>query len=112
MLGFEAIDAMSQAAEANPDAHFIFIDAALDSDVASSVGYRDSEGCYLVGALAALDCEVEDLIERHSHAIVIGRVREIRLGSNDAALLYWRGDYERLGWMAEEATTALGLRSA
>jgi flavin reductase (DIM6/NTAB) family NADH-FMN oxidoreductase RutF len=66
----------------------------------------------LAGALAALDCELEELIERHSHAIVIGRVREVRLGTNDAALLYWRGDYERLGWMAEEATTALGLRSA
>lgn len=65
----------------------------------------------LEGALAALDCELEELIERHSHAIVIGRVREIRLGPNDAALLYWRGDYERLGWMAEEARIALGLRS-
>lgn len=64
----------------------------------------------LDGALATLDCEVEELIERHSHAIVIGRVREIRLGGYDAALLYWRGDYERLGWMAEEARTALGLR--
>ena len=64
----------------------------------------------LEGALAALDCEVEELIERHSHAIVIGRVREVRLGGDDAALLYWRGDYERLGWMAEEARTALGLR--
>ncbi|UZF94148.1 flavin reductase family protein [Bosea sp. NBC_00550] len=65
----------------------------------------------LEGALAALDCELEELIERHSHAIVIGRVREVRFGRNDAALLYWRGDYERLGWMAEEARTALGLRS-
>lgn len=66
----------------------------------------------LEGALATLDCELEELIERHSHAIVIGRVREVRLGGDDAALLYWRGDYERLGWMAEEASTALGLRSA
>lgn len=65
----------------------------------------------LVGALAALDCEVEDLIERHSHAIVIGRVREIRLGSENAALAYWRGNYERLGWLPEEASAALGLRS-
>jgi len=64
----------------------------------------------LDGALAALDCEVEELIERHSHAIVIGRVREVRLGGDDAALVYWRGDYERLGWMAEEARTACGLR--
>jgi flavin reductase (DIM6/NTAB) family NADH-FMN oxidoreductase RutF len=65
----------------------------------------------LAGALASLDCEVEELIERHSHAIVIGRVREVRSGRNDAALVYWRGDYERIGWMVEEATTALGLRA-
>lgn len=65
----------------------------------------------LVGALASLECQVEEMIERHSHAIVIGRVREIRIGGNNAALVYWRGDYERLGWMAEEADTALGLRA-
>jgi flavin reductase (DIM6/NTAB) family NADH-FMN oxidoreductase RutF len=65
----------------------------------------------LLGALASLDCEVEEIIERHSHAIIIGRVREVRLGHDDAALVYWRGDYERLGWMIEEATTALGLRA-
>jgi flavin reductase (DIM6/NTAB) family NADH-FMN oxidoreductase RutF len=65
----------------------------------------------LRGALASLDCEVEEIIERHSHAIIIGRVREVRLGRDDAALVYWRGDYERLGWMIEEATTALGLRA-
>jgi len=65
----------------------------------------------LAGALACLDCEVEEVIERHSHAIIIGRVRDVRLGGEDAALLYWRGDYERLGWMAEEARTALGLRA-
>lgn len=53
VLGFEAIDAMIQAAEANGKAHFIFIDAMLDDPAVSSVGYRDSEGCFLVGALAA-----------------------------------------------------------
>jgi basic membrane protein A len=53
VLGFEAIDAMTQAAESNDKAHFIFIDAALGSETSSSVGYRDSEGCYLAGALAA-----------------------------------------------------------
>ncbi len=65
----------------------------------------------LAGALAALDCEVEELIERHSHVIVIGRVREIRLGGDEAALLYWRGAYEQIGWRPEEASTALGLRA-
>jgi basic membrane protein A len=53
VLGFELIDAMGQAAEANPDAHFIFIDAQLDNPKLSSIGYRDSEGCFLIGALAA-----------------------------------------------------------
>lgn len=47
----------------------------------------------LVGALAAIDCEVEDTIERHSHAIVIGRVRDVMLSNREAALAYWHGRY-------------------
>jgi len=47
----------------------------------------------LVGALAAFDCEVEDIIERHSHGIVIGRVLHVDAGSPAAALAYWQGDY-------------------
>jgi flavin reductase (DIM6/NTAB) family NADH-FMN oxidoreductase RutF len=47
----------------------------------------------LVGALAAADCEVEDIIERHSHAIVIGRVRDLIVSPHAAALAYWQGQY-------------------
>jgi flavin reductase (DIM6/NTAB) family NADH-FMN oxidoreductase RutF len=47
----------------------------------------------LVGALAAIDCEVEDIVERHSHAIVIGRAPDIQLSSCSAALAYWQGQY-------------------
>ena len=47
----------------------------------------------LVGALAAIDCEVEDVIERHSHAIVIGRVLDLQLSTRTAALAYWQGQY-------------------
>jgi len=47
----------------------------------------------LVGALAAIDCEVEDIIERHSHAIVIGRVLDLQLSARTAALAYWQGQY-------------------
>jgi flavin reductase (DIM6/NTAB) family NADH-FMN oxidoreductase RutF len=47
----------------------------------------------LVGALAALDCEVEDIVERHSHAIVIGRVKDMLVSSRSAALAYWQGQY-------------------
>jgi flavin reductase (DIM6/NTAB) family NADH-FMN oxidoreductase RutF len=47
----------------------------------------------LVGALSAGDCEVEELIERHSHGIVIGRVRDVRNSTRNAALAYWHGQY-------------------
>jgi len=47
----------------------------------------------LFGALSAIDCEVEDIVERHSHAIVIGRVLDMRLSSRTAALAYWQGQY-------------------
>ena len=47
----------------------------------------------LVGALAAIDCEVEDIVERHSHAIVIGRVLDDAVSPRTAALAYWQGRY-------------------
>jgi len=47
----------------------------------------------LADALAAFDCEVEDIIERHSHGIVIGRVRDLSVSSRTAALAYSLGQY-------------------
>ncbi len=47
----------------------------------------------LVGALAAIDCEVEEIVERHSHAIVIGRVLDLQVSTRTAALAYWHGQY-------------------
>ena len=47
----------------------------------------------LVGALSALDCEVEEIIERHSHGIVVGRALNITNSSREAALAYWHGRY-------------------
>jgi flavin reductase (DIM6/NTAB) family NADH-FMN oxidoreductase RutF len=50
----------------------------------------------LKGALAAIDCEVEDIIERHSHALVIGRLLDLELSEPAAALAYWQGQYVAL----------------
>ena len=47
----------------------------------------------LADALAAIDCEVEDVVERHSHAIVIGRVLDVAVSARTAALAYWQGRY-------------------
>lgn len=47
----------------------------------------------LADALAAIDCEVQDVVERHSHAIIIGRVRDVTVSPRTAALAYWQGQY-------------------
>ena len=51
----------------------------------------------LADATVAIDCEIEDVIEKATHAILIGRVRSISLGENCGALVYWHGAYEALG---------------
>jgi 3-hydroxy-9,10-secoandrosta-1,3,5(10)-triene-9,17-dione monooxygenase reductase component len=45
----------------------------------------------LEDALAVIDCAVEEIIERHSHGIVIGSVREVHLGGRGEALVYGHG---------------------
>ena len=62
----------------------------------------------LADALACLACEAEEVIERHTHAILIGRVTQASPQPSDGALLYWRGDYDRIGWSAEEVARAIG----
>ncbi len=47
----------------------------------------------LADALSSIDCEVEDIVERHSHAIVIGRVLDVAVSARTAALAYWQGQY-------------------
>ena len=60
----------------------------------------------LAGALAAIECEAEDIIERHSHAIIIGRVLHVELAGDDAALAYWHGDYVGIDREADMARLA------
>jgi flavin reductase (DIM6/NTAB) family NADH-FMN oxidoreductase RutF len=50
----------------------------------------------LKDALAMIDCAVEELIERHSHGIVIGRVKYVEIGAPDQPLLYGHGRYHAL----------------
>lgn len=53
VLGFEAIDAMIETAESNPDTTFVFVDAVIDSPEIVSAEFRTAEGCFMAGALAA-----------------------------------------------------------
>jgi flavin reductase (DIM6/NTAB) family NADH-FMN oxidoreductase RutF len=57
-------------------------------------------------ALSALDCEVEEIIERHTSAIVIGRVVAVKVedeATTPVSLTYWRGRFGTLG-LSEQAS--------
>jgi flavin reductase (DIM6/NTAB) family NADH-FMN oxidoreductase RutF len=60
---------------------------------------------FLAGVLAAIDCEVEHVIERHSHAIVVGRVLALEGGGGRGALAYWDGQYIDVKASADVAET-------
>ncbi len=60
----------------------------------------------LSGALAAIDCELEEAIDRHSHTILIGRVKDIVLRDGAEPLLYWHGAYRLLSNLDRVLTQA------
>jgi len=47
----------------------------------------------LKSALASVECAVEEIVERHSHAIVIGEVISVSADSSSDALFFWRSRY-------------------
>jgi flavin reductase (DIM6/NTAB) family NADH-FMN oxidoreductase RutF len=60
----------------------------------------------LASALVAFDCEVAQVVEAGTHGILIGAVREVRLGPGEARpLLYADGGYGR--FTAQDAAAAL-----
>jgi flavin reductase (DIM6/NTAB) family NADH-FMN oxidoreductase RutF len=48
-------------------------------------------------ALACIDCNVEEVLERHTHAIVIGRVAAAHHREGAPALVHWRTRFQQLG---------------
>lgn len=50
----------------------------------------------LLDALAVIECDLEEAIERYSHAILIGRVTNVVSGNSRRPLVYWQGGYNRL----------------
>jgi flavin reductase (DIM6/NTAB) family NADH-FMN oxidoreductase RutF len=60
-------------------------------------------------AVVALECESEEIIDRHGRAIVIGRIRNVFKIGGSGALVYWRGAYNSIGWTDDEVRRAVGL---
>jgi flavin reductase (DIM6/NTAB) family NADH-FMN oxidoreductase RutF len=53
-----------------------------------------SSGVPLLGnSLATAECQVEEIIERHSHGIIVGRLLSTELYHRSSGLVYWSGQY-------------------
>jgi flavin reductase (DIM6/NTAB) family NADH-FMN oxidoreductase RutF len=50
----------------------------------------------LTDGLAAIDCRIEEILERHTHAILIGAVEAVRIPGADEALVHWRSRFGTL----------------
>jgi flavin reductase (DIM6/NTAB) family NADH-FMN oxidoreductase RutF len=44
-------------------------------------------------SLAAVECRVEEIIERHSHGIVLGSLVNVEVSKELSSLIYWNGKY-------------------
>ncbi|MBV8925296.1 MAG: flavin reductase family protein [Bradyrhizobium sp.] len=44
-------------------------------------------------SLATIECQVEEIIERHSHGIVVGSLLGFELSPRLSGLVYWNGQY-------------------
>lgn len=49
------------------------------------------------GALASLVCDVDEMLRRGDHTLVIGRVSTVETGPDAPALTYFRRDYHSVG---------------
>ena len=50
----------------------------------------------LQGAPSAFTCQVEEMIDRATHSIIIGRIMAIRATPEAGALIYWNGQYRAI----------------
>ena len=47
----------------------------------------------LTKSLATVECQAEEIIERHSHAIIVGRLLGMEFSHRLSGLVYWNGQY-------------------
>jgi flavin reductase (DIM6/NTAB) family NADH-FMN oxidoreductase RutF len=56
--------------------------------------FPGSSGVPLLGSsVAALECQVEEIIERYSHGIIVGRILSMERSDRLSSLVYWNGQY-------------------
>ncbi|HEY5205525.1 MAG TPA: flavin reductase family protein [Roseiarcus sp.] len=124
LLSFDGAASLSQA---GAQARFgVSVLAASHAEIADRFGRGalveassdDFEGSWVTAAsgvalrsdaVAAFECESEEIIVRHGRAIVIGRIRNVFRIGGSGALVYWHGAYNSIGWTDDEVRRAVGL---
>jgi flavin reductase (DIM6/NTAB) family NADH-FMN oxidoreductase RutF len=124
LLSFDGAARISPAAPRGPFG--VSVLAASHAEIADRFGRGalveassdDFEGSWVTApsgvvlrsdAVAALECEAEEIIDRHGRAIVIGRIRNVFKIGGSGALVYWRGAYNSIGWTDDEVRRSVGL---
>jgi flavin reductase (DIM6/NTAB) family NADH-FMN oxidoreductase RutF len=124
LLSFDGAASISQAATQAPFG--VSVLAASHAEIADrfrrgalvEASPDDFEGSWVAAesgivlrsdAVAALECESEEIIDRHGRAIVIGRIRNVFKIGGSGALVYWHGAYNSIGWTDDEVRRAVGL---
>ncbi|KJC59949.1 monooxygenase [Bradyrhizobium sp. LTSPM299] len=52
-------------------------------------------------SLALVECQVEEIIERHSHGIIVARLSSMELSHRVSGLTYWNGQYVQIDHEAD-----------
>ncbi|UFN50041.1 flavin reductase [Roseomonas sp. OT10] len=52
------------------------------------------------GAVASVDCEIEEVLEKGTHSVLFGAVKAIRLNPPEDVLIWWARDYRVLSGAA------------
>jgi flavin reductase (DIM6/NTAB) family NADH-FMN oxidoreductase RutF len=125
IISFDCAARLSPAAAPNPP-FGVSVLAASHAEIADrfergalvEASSDDFEGSWVTApsgvvlrsdAIAAFECETEEVIDRHGRAIVIGRIRSVFNIGGSGALVYWRGAYNSIGWTDDEVRRAVGL---
>lgn len=72
--------------------------ATSGADKFAGLGYQPSPWSgapVLTGALAWIDCQLDDVHEAGDHWIVVGRVHDLEVGHEGGPLIFFRGGYGR-----------------
>ncbi len=83
-IGFAQQEALSRAAEAYPETHFAIVDAVVDLPNVASLMFKEHEGSYLAGALAALTSKTKTI--GFIGGMDIPLIRRFELGFKEGAL--------------------------